>query len=225
MNQSRLIKLKEAETKALRLFHAIEEKGLIHAGQTELELNNKIYSLAKEVFGIDKFWHKRIVRAGVNTLFPYKENPKNLEIVDNSILFLDLGPIFEAFEADVGRTYVIGNDPDHLKLKNDVEQAWMQARDFYFSKNEITAAELFHYCVDLANLKGWRFGGEIAGHLVGKFPHEKLSGVPKDSYIHPENQLKLHESLDGLEETNWIIEIHFVDKEKRIGGFFEQLAI
>jgi len=24
-------------------------------------------------------------------------------------------------------------------------------------------------------------------------------------------------------ERNWILEIHFIDKEKEIGGFFEQL--
>jgi len=225
LNQSRLIKLKEAEAKALRLFHLIEKSGLIHAGQTELELNNKVYDLAKSELGINKFWHKRIVRAGENTLFPYKENPSNLIITDESILFLDLGPIFDEFEADIGRTYVIGKNPDHLKLKQDVEKSWYIARDFYLSNPNITAAELFHFCEELAENNGWEFGGEIAGHLVGKFPHERLMEIPKDSYIHPENDLKLHESLINLDETHWIIEIHFVDRIKKIGGFYEQLAI
>ncbi|MEX1190457.1 MAG: hypothetical protein WEA99_00695 [Brumimicrobium sp.] len=41
-DSSRITKLKEAEAKALRLFHEIENRGLIQAGQTELELNKKV---------------------------------------------------------------------------------------------------------------------------------------------------------------------------------------
>ena len=39
-------------------------------------------------------------------------------IQDNDILFFDFGPIIENWEADLGRTYVIGNDPMKLKLKD-----------------------------------------------------------------------------------------------------------
>lgn len=78
-----------------------------------------------------------------------------------------------------------------MKLKADVVGSWYTAKDFYLTNNELTAAKLFHFCVELAENKGWEFGGEIAGHLVGKFPHERLSGIPKDSYIHPENYMSL----------------------------------
>jgi hypothetical protein len=33
-------------------------------------------------------------------------------------LFFDFGPIFEDWEADFGRTFVIGNDPIKHKLKS-----------------------------------------------------------------------------------------------------------
>ena len=36
------------------------------------------------------------------------------------ILFVDFGPILEGWEADFGRTYVIGNNPDKHKLKTAV---------------------------------------------------------------------------------------------------------
>ena len=39
-------------------------------------------------------------------------------INENDILFLDFGPIFEDWEADYGRTYVLGKDPLKLKLKD-----------------------------------------------------------------------------------------------------------
>ena len=54
-------------------------------------------------FGVSRHWHKRIVRAGPNTLEPYKQNPPDREITADDIVFLDFGPIFEEWEADFGR--------------------------------------------------------------------------------------------------------------------------
>src|SRR5580765_2959519 len=114
-------KLVEAEHIAKQLFKAIEERQLIKPGKSESQLNEEVFKLAEELFGIQKYWHKRIVRSGVNTLVPYDENPPDLIIQEDDILFLDFGPILEEWEADFGRTYVIGNDPDKHKLKKDIE--------------------------------------------------------------------------------------------------------
>jgi len=111
-----------AEKKAAQLFAEAENRHFFKAGQTEKELNTKLFQLAEEMFGIRKYWHKRIVRSGTNTLLPYKENPPDLLIKSDDILFIDFGPVFEEWEADFGRTYVIGNDPYKTKLKQDVEQ-------------------------------------------------------------------------------------------------------
>lgn len=224
-NKSNLKILQKAEAKALRLFDKIKSEGLIQSGISELDLNDAIYRLAKSEFGIDKFWHKRIVRAGENTLFPYKENPKNLTIQKDDILFLDFGPIFDAHEADIGRTYVIGKDAKKIKLQKDVEKAWSKARDYFLKEKNVTGAQLFAYCQKLAKEFGWEFGGEIAGHVVGRFPHENIDALPKDIYIHPENHIDLKQTTNDLTETHWIIEIHFIDRELKIGGFYEQLAI
>jgi Xaa-Pro dipeptidase len=62
-------------------------------------LNEDVYPLAKEMYGITIYWHKRVVRAGKNTLLPYDENPPDLMIGDDDILFLDLGRVFEKWEA------------------------------------------------------------------------------------------------------------------------------
>lgn len=215
----------KAESKALRLFHRVDEEGLIRPGITEIDLNTAIYDLAKSEFKIQKFWHKRIVRAGKNTLAPYKQNPENLTLQEDDILFLDFGPIFDQFEADLGRTFVLGKNPKKLKLKNDVEKAWHNARDYFQKQKNITGAELYDYCVGLAQKNGWTFGGEIAGHIVGSFPHQNIQNLPKDIYIHPENHSDLKSTLESLEEIYWIIEIHFIDETLEIGGFYEQLAI
>ena len=69
--------------KAEKLFEIAEQRGLICAGKSEKDLNDELFMLAKELYGIEKYWHKRIVRSGSNTLQPYDENPPNLTIRDD----------------------------------------------------------------------------------------------------------------------------------------------
>ena len=220
---STLTSLIEAEKKAQQLFEEIENENILVSGNSDDKINKLIFELAFEMFGIKKYWHKRIVRCGKNTLYPYNENPENLILKNDDILFLDFGPIFEDWEADFGRTYVVGNDPVKIKLKADIENAWIEGKNYFKNQTEITGAQLYTYCNKLALKYGWEFGGEIAGHIIGQYPHEKLEKEDKTNYIHPEN----HSNMFGLnnkgEKKHWILEIHFVDKEKEIGGFFEQL--
>jgi Xaa-Pro dipeptidase len=217
-------KLIEAEEKAWQLFKAIETNGLIVAGKSEKTLNSEIYKLAKSIFKIRKFWHKRIVRAGKNTLQPYNENPPDLILRDDEILFFDFGPLFEQWEADIGKTYVIGNDPLKKKLAADVEAAWHEGQAWYSQHTSLTGAEFFAYIKTLTEKYGWTFGGEIAGHLIGKFPHEMgLADGKFELYIHPENHVDMFAPDKNGNKREWILEIHFVNREKEIGGFFEQL--
>ncbi len=111
------IKMLLAQQKAIELFDIVEKRGLINAGKTEKQLSDEIVQIAKEHFGTDTHWGKKIVRTGVNTLQPYSANPQNLVIQEGDILFLDFHPVFEGWEADLGRTYVLGNDPLKLKIK------------------------------------------------------------------------------------------------------------
>ena len=213
----------EAEKKAEILFKEIEKQEILVPGNSEEKINSLIFDLAFDMFGIKKYWHKRIVRCGENTLYPYNENPKNLTLKKDDILFLDFGPIFEEWEADFGRTYVVGDDPLKIKLSKDIEDAWHKGKDFYDSHKEITGSQLYYYCQNLATDYGWTFGGEIAGHIIGQYPHEKLEKENKSNYIHPQNHSNMNELNAKGEKKNWILEIHFVDRNKKIGGFFEQL--
>jgi Xaa-Pro dipeptidase len=217
--------LLKAEEKALNLFHVAEMRGLIVAGKTEKQLNEELFGLAFELYGIKKFWHKRIVRSGKNTLYAYRENPPNLVIQDDDILFFDFGPVFEDWEADVGRTYVLGNDPLKHKLKNDIESAWKESREWFKTQTSITGAQYYQYNVELANKYGWTFGGDIAGHLIGNFPHELIESESRNNYIHPDNHVDMFAPGVLGTKREWILEIHFVDIEKQIGGFFEQFLV
>ncbi|MFZ4632779.1 MAG: M24 family metallopeptidase [Saprospiraceae bacterium] len=216
-------KLIEAENIAQQLFNAIEERQLIQPGKSEKELNEDIFTLADELYGIKKYWHKRIVRSGINTLVPYDENPPNLTIQDDDILFLDFGPILEEWEADFGRTYVIGNDPAKHKLKKDIELAWHEAKDWFDKQTSLTGAAFWHYIVELAKTYGYTYGGQLGGHLIGHFPHERLDPNDYGLYVHPENPNDMFLPDANGCKREWILEIHFVDRNKQIGGFFEQL--
>lgn len=218
-----ITKLLEAEQIALDLFNEAESRQMISAGKTEETLSKEMFELASDMFGIEKHWHKRIVRCGPNTLAPYHENPPNLTIQTDDILFFDFGPIIEKWEADLGRTYVIGNDPYKLKLKNDIELAWKQTREWFNMHSKVKACDLFEYAAGKAKTFGWEFGGEIAGHLIGEFPHEKLEKGDRHLYVHLDNPNDM--SLPDAEgnKRHWILEMHFVDREKKIGGFYEQL--
>ena len=222
---SKLTNLIEAERKAEILFQEIENRKLVVAGKTEKELNTAVFELAFELFGIKKYWHKRIVRSGKNTLLPYKENPEDLTVQKDDILFFDFGPVFDDWEADVGKTYVIGNNAKKLKLKQDVELAWKEGKEFYDkNKDTLTGADFYQYTKELALKYGWEYGNHHCGHLIGNFPHETILGEEEVNYIHPNNhELMSNKDING-EERFWIYEIHLVDTELKIGGFFEQLV-
>jgi Xaa-Pro dipeptidase len=223
LEQLRTRELREAQNRAVQLFHEVEARGLIRPGITEGQLNNEIYALAQEMLGTTTYWHKRIVRSGRNTLLPYDENPPDLTIKEDDILFLDLGPVFEKWEADFGRTFVLGADPLKHKLRADVGQAFAAGKRYFKETPDITASELYRHAQFLAEQFGWKFGGPIAGHLLGHFPHERIAGDKVTLYVHPQSHTPMRSLDESGQQRHWILEIHFVDRKNEIGGFYEEL--
>jgi len=180
--------------------------------------------LQKEDFCIENHWHKKIVRAGINTLQPFIADPPDLIIQEDDILFFDFHPVFKDWEADLGRTYVLGNDPLKLKAKKDIEAAWHEANAWYFKQTNLTGAEYFNYVTSLTKRYGYEFGNAIAGHIVGRFPHEQPDD-PNDLCldVHPGNHNDILQPDKYGNKRHWILELHFVDKVNNIGAFFEQL--
>ena len=90
-------------------------------------------------------------------------------------MFFDFGPVFEDWEADVGKTYVLGNNPNKLKLKQDVELAWKEGKAYYdLNKDKLAGTDFFNYTKELAKKYGWEYGNHHCGHLVGNFPHDNV---------------------------------------------------
>jgi Xaa-Pro dipeptidase len=221
----RLTSLVAAESRALSLLDAIEGAGLIAAGRSEREVEKDIYALAADEFGVEKHWHKRIVRCGANTLATATDNPPVLTIGDDDIVFLDLGPVFEDWEADVGRSYAIGSASDKQALCRELPVQFEALSARFRADPDITGAELFAFACASAEQAGWRFGGEIAGHIVGEFPHARLPGPKQHGHISPENPDRMRE-LDAHGRTrHWILEVHLVAPDGSHGGFYERLMI
>ena len=68
------------------------------------------------------------------------------------------------------------------------------------------------------------FGGKIAGHTVGEFPHaQRVPGDPDQHRIAPANPKRMRDPDANGHERHWILEIHLVDKARSFGGFYERL--
>lgn len=92
VEDERRAQLERAQEKALKLFEAIERDGLIRAGMTERQVEDEIGALAEREFGVEKHWHRRIVRAGQNSITIAGDNPPVRAIADDDIVYVDLGP-------------------------------------------------------------------------------------------------------------------------------------
>ena len=82
--------LLDAQGKAKALFEAIDTQNLVRPGVAETRINESIYALAARMYAPD------------------------LTVREDDIVFLDLGPVFEEWETDFGRTYVVGNEAQTL---------------------------------------------------------------------------------------------------------------
>jgi Xaa-Pro dipeptidase len=212
-----------AQIKAETLFAEVVDRGLVSAGKMESELTAEIHALAESRFGVRRHWHKRIARAGPNTLLGYHDESKDRLIGDDDIVYLDFGPVFESWEADFGRTYVLGSDPDKHRLVGDLGLAFARGKNLYRQSPNLTAGELYDYVMGLATEYDWEFGARTAGHLIGHFPHEVKPQDPDRLRIRHGNLISLREPDDKGQQRHWILEIHFVDRRREIGGFFEEL--
>ncbi len=74
------------------------------------------------------------MRAGPDTLLPYAENSPDRAIGTDAIVFCDFGPIFEEWEADFGRTYVLGDDPAKAALRDALPVVWAAGRRYFESR-------------------------------------------------------------------------------------------
>lgn len=220
---ARWARLQEAQAKALDLFAAIEP--LVRPGVTEGELSAQIVALAKARHGVETHWHKSLVRAGANTLATFWDETAEQTLQADDIMFVDLGPVFEAWEADFGATYVLGGDPAKHALKAALPQVAGELTAWYAARPHATGAELYAEAQAAAERRGYRFAGNIAGHLVGEFPHSNFPGGRDVSLIAPVNVTRMRDLDADGRVRYWILEVHLAELDGRFGGFCEGLLV
>ncbi|OCB33054.1 aminopeptidase [Mycobacterium malmoense] len=216
-------RLLDAQRKAARLFDEIERRAMIRPGVTEKQLSDEINRLAADLLGVTRHWHRRIVRAGENTLQPFSERPPDRAVADGDIVFLDLGPIFAEWEADFGRTFVLSDDPHKTAVRDALPRVWQAGREYFAGHPDVTGAELYDFVVGVAHAEGFAFASPIAGHLVGEFPHRKIAGPGVEWYIMPGSHKPMRRTDPAGRACHWILEIHLADRARGFGGFYEQL--
>lgn len=221
-NIARAAYLLDAQSKAVALFAEIEEK-LIRPGISEKQLSNEIHALGQERHGVRTHWHKRVVRSGENTLLPFEANPPDRIIGEDDILYVDLGPVFEQYEADFARTFVLGNDPEKIKLRDSLEPVWKAVKKRYDESEGMTGGRLYEIACEEAKNAGWEFGAWLAGHLVGQFPHERIARDKIRLYITEGNEEVMAAPGNDGHQRHWILEIHLRDNKNKRAAFFEQL--
>lgn len=212
-----------AEQRAMKLFGRVEELRLVQPGRRESEIQEDVYALAEREFGVKVHWHKRIVRAGPNTVTTYYDEPPDRSIAPDDTVYLDFGPVFEEWEADLGRSYALGDNPEKHRLVADLERIFEIVQHHYLANPGITGAELYAFAKAKSEKAGWLFGNSSAGHIIGEFPHAQIPGNKDFARITALNTEPM-QSLDGHgRPKHWILEIHLVDRTKTFGGFYERL--
>lgn len=137
-----------------------EEDGLRIANDTLAEL------------GSSKKWHRTYVRFGRNTLRQYGSvSDTGVTLQKNDLFFVDIGPVWDGFEGDAGKTFVVGDDSEHLRCAADSQSIYEGVRDHWAAGCESGRA-LYDFAVARARERGWELNLEEAnGHRLSDFPH------------------------------------------------------
>jgi Xaa-Pro aminopeptidase len=166
-----------------------------------------------EGMGMDRLWHKNIVRYGPGTLdtFDALVEPDRV-LAANDIFFLDLGVVWDGHEGDCGDTFVVGDDAEMHACALAARTLWREVADTWRAEG-LTGEALYQFAVARAEAMGWRFNWEVRGHRVSEFPH----GVYKGG------------ALGDLRERPktgvWILEIQLAHATRPFGAFYEDLLV
>jgi methionyl aminopeptidase len=183
----------------------------IGVGTTENQAR-EIASRTLTEMQLRKGWHAIFVRLGANTKEFDGPDSRDVPLGENDIFFVDIGPIYDGIEGDAGDTFVIGNYPEHLRIKTDVRAVWDEVRDAWF-EDGLSGSALYELAQSAATGRGWELNMQLAGHRLSDFPHKALyDGTLARVEVVPSPDL-------------WVLEIAIVDPERRFGAFYEDLLL
>jgi hypothetical protein len=161
--------------------------------------------------GLGRGWHPTIVRFGPNTTKTFKA-PSDRDVVlrHSDIFFVDIGPLQGDYEGDAGDTFVVGNDQELIRARDDVHAMWNVARSFWMNERA-TGRALYEYASTQAALRDWDLNLDLAGHRLSEFPHR----------AHFNGALACVDFTPG--PNLWMLEIQIRHRNGGFGAFFEDL--
>ena len=205
-----LRQLLDVRARTRKAVHLIAEQ--VHVGMREEDA----VAMARATLtglGMQRGWHKTLVRFGPNTTRNFSETSAEGTILrDDDIFFIDIGPIYEGTEGDAGDTFVVGANAGHHRAKREVRTVWDQVRDKWFSEGA-TGRELYEYAVNTAADLGWTLHLDLTGHRLSDFPHSAhYDGTLAQVEFRPNPNL-------------WVLEIVIVHPDWPFGAFYEDLLL
>lgn len=162
--------------------------------------------------GATKLWHQTFVRFGLDTIHGY-EDPLVLDSIlkESDIVTVDVGPVFQGHEGDGGTTIVMGQNPDYMRIAQDVKTVF-SATESAWREQKLTGAQLYVFASERAAELGWRsIPNYVRGHRVADFPHQ----------VHWQGDLASCDSVPSPDR--WVLEIQLADPDLRFGAFYEDV--
>lgn len=203
------VQLHKCQDRSWALLEELAKK--IEPGMTEA-VATEIYKKMQLEAGAEKYWHPPKIRFGVNTLKSFREpSIEGVVLKPNDVFFLDVGPIFDGYEGDVGKTFILGTYPEATRVVQAGREIFeLVKKEFLATKK--TGAELYTFAEKLAEERGYSLVGEGAnGHRVSDFPHA----------IHYRGNLRTQQEHPTADR--WILEIQVRDLKNQIGSFHEDI--
>jgi methionine aminopeptidase len=185
---------------------------IIQPGISESQVTDAAHLIFKE-YGIEKLWHRPLIRFNQNTLCTFLERSTTDYILQKEdIAFIDIGIVKDGIEGDVGKTLVFGKNEEFIRLKNVSEVLFQDAINYWHAKNP-TGIKLYEFIYDQAKKHRVIFNLSPAGHLIGAFPH--THAWTKGANTYP----------DKLVSKGWILEIQIKSLTQPYGAFYEGLLV
>ena len=158
-------------------------------------------------------WHKVNLRFGVNTtLHFHSASQPGVELGDNDIFFIDIGPVFERWEGDGGDTFIVGQDAERARCATDARRVFHAARRRWLADG-LSGQALYDFAAAEAARLGWVLNLDMNGHRIGDFPHAAIfKGSLAEIDFAP---------TAGL----WVLEIQIRHPSEPFGAFFEDILL
>jgi len=184
----------------------------IKPGMTEAMARQR----AKEILqqsGVERLWHPVIIRFGVNTCKIYSEpSEKETVLQESDIFFIDLGPVYQGHEGDVGATFVVGQDAQLQHCADAAQQLFARVRARWLQQ-DCSGEQLYQYTEQQALILGYQLNLAIKGHRLCDYPHKLYAGGNLGDF-------------SGTPRAGvWVLEIQIKHPTRAIGAFYEDVLL